>query len=126
MLRLGLGLFWGFRSKVRLHRGSLRLVVIVAVHGLSVLLRDRLGHMRGLWLRVWREARRVAPLPRKTVGLCGELALSGFFVPLAYAFVPLALGEVDHPVATLAWLSDRPLDLEETLPQRQIMPDGVL
>ena len=118
MLRLGLRLFGGFRSEVRLHGGSLRLVVIVAVHELSVLLGDRLRSMRGLRLRVWRGARRVAPLPWKAVGLCSELALGGFFVSLAYAFVPLALSEVDHPVATLAWLSDRPLDLEETLPQR--------
>jgi hypothetical protein len=72
--------------------------------------------MRGL--RVWRGAEGVAPLPWKAIGLRGELALGGFFVSLAYAFVTLALGEVDHPVATLAWLSDRPLDLEETLSQR--------
>jgi hypothetical protein len=60
----------------------------------------------------------VAPLPRKAVGLRGELALGGFLVSLAYAFVPLALGEVYHPVAALAWLSNRPLDLEKTLSQR--------
>ena len=60
-----------------------------------------------------RGARVIAPLSRKAVGLCGELALGGFLVSLAHTFVPLALGQVYHPVAALSWLSDRPLNLEE-------------
>ena len=93
------------------------MVVVVAVHGQIVLLGDRLVRMRG-W-RMYRGARGIIdPLTRKALGLRGELALGGFLVSLAHAFVPFALGEVYHPVAALAWLSNRPLDLEEALSQR--------
>ena len=118
---LGLGLSGGLRGKVRLHGGNLRLVIVIAVHCLIIVLEDRLARMR-----VMRGAWGIASLTWKAVSLCGELALGRFLVSLSHAFVPLALGEVDHPVAALAWLSDRPLDLEEALSQGQIMSDRVL
>lgn len=51
-------------------------------------------------------------------GHAGQLGLGGLLVTFSEALVPLALRIVDHPVASLARIGDRPGNLTECLVQR--------
>ena len=56
----------------------------------------------------------------------GQLGLGRFLVTFSEALVPLSLGIINHPVASLARIGDRPWDLAERLVQRQIVTYGSL
>ena len=56
----------------------------------------------------------------------GQLCLGRFLVAFSETLVPLPLGIINHPVASLAWIGDGPWDLTECLVQGQVVTNGTL
>lgn len=62
----------------------------------------------------------------RSYGHASQLSLGRLLVTLSEALVPLSLGIINHPVASLARIGDGPWNLAERLVQRQIVADGTL